>query len=355
MIKIALLHGAKINAGDFLIKQRTRELLEYFYPDSIINEYYRNCSLEEQVEEIDKNDIVIFAGGPGYTNEFYPVGVPFVSDLNSIKIPIMIIGMGWWGMSDIPNYVYNYAFNEPMIRLLNRSYSDVKALSCRDYISSAVLRNNGFDNVYMTGCPAWYFLPKVNETVYTGKRLDQIEKIYISDCANPVFYPQLIEIIGKIRALFPDSTVKLVFHRGVQNVTEQLKQFIDNNNIDFVNIEKSGEGLSVYEECDLHIGFRVHAHIYNLSKRRLSILIAEDSRGMGVNQALGLKNICATIPIVQKDTLSNALNVSLWYEIEDYIFDLLTHNNLQINRAFYTMNEQFKYMSSYIMKIKDII
>lgn len=35
-MKIAVLHGAIINAGDFLIKNRAISLLKYFYPDSEI-------------------------------------------------------------------------------------------------------------------------------------------------------------------------------------------------------------------------------------------------------------------------------------------------------------------------------
>ena len=64
-MKIAVLHGAIINAGDFLIKNRAISLLKYFYPDSEIVEYYRNQSLEEKLPEINACDILVFAGGPG--------------------------------------------------------------------------------------------------------------------------------------------------------------------------------------------------------------------------------------------------------------------------------------------------
>ena len=41
-MKIALLHGAVINAGDFLIRDRLKELLLYFFKDAVIEEYLRN-------------------------------------------------------------------------------------------------------------------------------------------------------------------------------------------------------------------------------------------------------------------------------------------------------------------------
>jgi hypothetical protein len=85
-MKIAVLHGAIINAGDFLIKNRAISLLKYFYPDSEIVEYYRNQSLEEKLPEINACDILVFAGGPGYCNGFYPRMAPVTDDLNKIKI-----------------------------------------------------------------------------------------------------------------------------------------------------------------------------------------------------------------------------------------------------------------------------
>jgi hypothetical protein len=38
---------------------------------------------------------------------------------------------------------------------------------------------------------------------------------------------------------------------------------------------------------DLHVGFRVHSHVFSLSQRKTSLLIAEDSRGIGQVQAMG--------------------------------------------------------------------
>ena len=111
-MKIAVLHGAIINAGDFLIKNRAIALLKYFYPDSEIVEYYRNQSLEEKIPEINTCDILIFAGGPGYCNGFYPRMAPITDDLNKIKIPVMLLGMGWWEHNSDVVSQYSYQFED---------------------------------------------------------------------------------------------------------------------------------------------------------------------------------------------------------------------------------------------------
>jgi polysaccharide pyruvyl transferase WcaK-like protein len=45
--------------------------------------------------------------------------------------------------------------------------------------------------------------------------------------------------------------------------------------------------LKLYGQVDLHVGYRVHAHLCALSRRRPSLLIAEDGRGRGQAVTLG--------------------------------------------------------------------
>lgn len=45
--------------------------------------------------------------------------------------------------------------------------------------------------------------------------------------------------------------------------------------------------LKLYRECDLHIGSRLHAHLYFLSLRKPSFLTYVDDRMLGFSQMLG--------------------------------------------------------------------
>ena len=146
-MKIALLHGALVNSGDFLIAQRSKELLKFIYTDALITEYYRNQSIEPYLTDINNHNIMIIAGGPVYINEFYPEGSLLIPELSLIKIPIMFLGMGWWGPTNLPTVMYNYSFSGPMLDLLKRASNDTKCLTCRDNLTTSVIRINGFDNV----------------------------------------------------------------------------------------------------------------------------------------------------------------------------------------------------------------
>jgi hypothetical protein len=55
-----------------------------------------------------------------------------------------------------------------------------------------------------------------------------------------------------------------------------------------VDITGAAEGFEVYDRAGLHIGYRVHAHLYSLSRAVPSYLVAEDSRGRGVHETVGM-------------------------------------------------------------------
>jgi hypothetical protein len=48
---------------------------------------------------------------------------------------------------------------------------------------------------------------------------------------------------------------------------------------------------------DLHVGYRVHSHIFSLSQRKTSVLIGEDSRGIGQVAAMGGVALSAHQPV----------------------------------------------------------
>lgn len=354
-IQIALLHGAQINAGDYLIKERTKLLLKHYYPNCRIHEFCRNQRFSDDVvAAINENDIAVFSGGPGYCDKFYPELAPMRDSLEDIHIPMMMIGMGWFGYDGEPYTVYNDRFSEKMQRLLKRVEKDSAILGCRDFQSMHVLRNNGHQQVLMTGCPAWYDLDYLNCTTYTGCGIKQAKKICISDCGNPEHLPQLIEVMDFVRHFFgKDKELVLVVHRGMnQEVKDELMKMLEPNRITLCEIEGDADGFSVYNDCDIHIGFRVYAHIYNMSQRRLSILIEEDARGYGVNEALGLPHIRTFYPVIQNDAAIHMDNPELITQLLDYLFDLHENNYCQMNQAYSLMRAYFHNMERHIKSIE---
>lgn len=228
-------------------------------------------------------------------------------------------------------------------------------LSCRDLITCQVLQYQGFDDVCMTGCPAWYDIELVRER---GKaKYKEPKRIIISDPASKYFYRECLSLTDFIIRRFPNAEVSFVFHRGRD---KDFSEELANRRIQILDIAGSCDGFEIYNECDLHIGYRVHAHIYNLSRRQNSILIEEDGRGAGVDQALGLPQIKAysdqfqigsnffnkvykRMPFYENRTVLN--------QIETYLKALEDTDNQYFKNAYSLQEKYFDLMISFIKGI----
>lgn len=97
--------------------------------------------------------------------------------------------------------------------------------------------------------------------------------------------------------------------------------------------------LDFYQDCDLHIGYRVHAHLYFISQRTPSILINEDGRGLGMGVSLGLP----VFDVNEKDLIDRIqkqLKVYLDEQFESF------------NTTFSFIDSTFEVMKEFLFSIK---
>ena len=79
MIKLCLMSGAFLNAGDFLIERRSLDLIKHFIPNSDVTVLKRvQEDYTDKIGMLNQFDAIIFAGGPIYQTKIYPNGIPFV-------------------------------------------------------------------------------------------------------------------------------------------------------------------------------------------------------------------------------------------------------------------------------------
>lgn len=64
-MKIALLSGAFVNAGDFLIEQRSKVLLETNIPNVQVDVLKRNRCYDDKIDMLNGYDMIVFGGGMG--------------------------------------------------------------------------------------------------------------------------------------------------------------------------------------------------------------------------------------------------------------------------------------------------
>ena len=290
--KIITLTGAFKNAGDYLIGHRARALLAAHLPAGTqIIDVNRREVTESHYELFNQARAVLLTGGPAYQDKVYP-GV-YNLDLAKINTPVLAYGLGWKGkLGQEPE---DFRFTPEATGFVHQIHHDkTRFSSARDHLTVRMLAANGVDNVAMTGCPAWYDESKLEQDFSFNANP---KRIVLSMPAVP--QAQIPGIMAKLAKDFPKAQRFLSFQAGYASThskkgaeyTRWNRQMALRGLLHgFKPIEFAGN-FPKFEQfmqtVDFHIGYRVHSHIFSLSQRKASILIAEDSRGVGQVAAMG--------------------------------------------------------------------
>ena len=294
------LTGAKKNVGDFLITNRALNLLETIAPEYDFIKYPHWNEIDD-IKFVNNSQGIIILGGPGYQMNMYPGVYKLSNDFAEIKVPIYTLGSGWKGKPGDRATEKLYKFTDSAQLLLSSMEKTYAGMSCRDHQTVRALKNNGYENITMTGCPVWYDLQSLGKEFQAPTEL---KRIVFTPAQDYIYSDQSIEIMNYLNKRFRDSRIIVSFHRGIGKVdeytpeadainTKKIADHASDLGFEVVDVSYDADKLKFYDDCDLHIGYRVHAHIYFLSKRLPSILIHEDGRGNGVTEALNSPGIDA--------------------------------------------------------------
>lgn len=289
---ISILTGAKKNIGDFLIGDRAKNLLKTYVDEDIL-EINRFGEIAPYLDQINQSNALILCGGPAYTADFYPNIYNLSEILDLIKVPIIPFGLGWTGK---PFHEHlNFKFTPTALEFAKNIHQSIEFSSCRDVLTEEILKKNGIENVKMTGCPVWYHLDSFEKTF---EKLETPKTIIISTGAKQSLLFQSISLLGMVKSLFPDSKIIVTYHRGIfPGKNTPLRKGLSYTSIasyakvlgmEVRDVSSDLGKIAFYEDCDLHIGYRVHAHLDFLSRKKPSLLINEDGRGLGMVKSLHL-------------------------------------------------------------------
>jgi hypothetical protein len=334
------------NAGDYLVRRGVEELLKYF------DIMYDKCYAEDfSLNEIQKYSALIIGGGPQYSNRLYKNDSYKVYNVyKEIQIPIFFEGAGIYNSTCLPNDIFSNCFIDEMIEFYKYIDCNGGGYGCRDYISQTILKKNGLLNGNMIGCPAWFSKDDLQlEGIRPNVKLKP-EKIIVSDAGitklekNQVTKAQqTIEVIEFLKDKFKSAKIIFSYNNGIHTrysskCNNIVKEYLEKEKIDYYNMENNEDMFAIYDDCDLHIGFRLHSHIYCMRKHIPSILIEEDARGYGFNDTVGLPHITAYKIQEQQDDL---------FVPNEYLIDMLDFQyEKMINGNFVMLDNAYKIMKN---------
>jgi len=279
-MRFLVLHRALRNAGDFLIRRRAIELIRAARPAAELVEGQAWRPLEEQFTApgLERFDAIVICGGPGFQPRMHP-GIYPLMPLDRMRAPLFLLSMGSFFFPADRDSIASHRLDRETVAFLRWVSRRVPMISTRDQLSADLLEREGIDGATMTGDVAWYASATEMRPLPT-----RIEHVAFTPPANPLFFRDGIALLHTVRRYAPAADLTVVFHRNRQEPFEQAARALGAETVD---ISGSVEGFRHYDTTSLHIGYRLHAHLYCLSTGGVSYLVAEDSRGVGALQTLG--------------------------------------------------------------------
>jgi polysaccharide pyruvyl transferase WcaK-like protein len=293
---IITITGAYRNCGDHLIRSRAHALLRAFVDTEIVD-IDRQDLANLSHPAFEKAKHVFLTGGPAYQRDIYPKVYPL--SLDNTYRPFIPLGLGYKDTLSSTEFRFSPA-SSLFVQEIHRR---IKQSSVRDHLTLDVLQKAGVSNVTMTGCPAWYSLPHLDKEM---KPSSTIAHIAISAPAKITSH--FFDLIRLVRKTFRKAEITIAFHHGYfpRVSHKSIPFFLAHSRTKAWSLlsrcsvrSLSGSLTSMedlYQHCDLHIGYRVHAHLLRLSIRKPSILICEDKRGVGQALTLGASPLLDSDP-----------------------------------------------------------
>src|SRR5262249_34151277 len=140
----------------------------------------------------------------------------------------------------------------------------------------------------MTGCVVWYDLDRLFGPIDAPR---DVRDLVVTTPASLRLIPQCVRMFDALAQRFPSARRRCVFHRGIghgphtKRASSYGNRYLERGAIrsgwEVVDAAENVEAIAFYGDADLHVGYRVHAHLAFLSARRPSLLIEEDGRGAG--------------------------------------------------------------------------
>jgi hypothetical protein len=286
--KYIILTGSKNNAGDFLIKRKSISLLQRLRQDREVVSYDAWKPISDPVlDEINNSKALILAGGPSLQTNMYPNIYNLINNLDHISVPIITMGIGSKHHDYTENGYRNYFLSNQSLKLLEKINNNYTS-SVRDDFTLNILKEHGFHNFINTGCAVLYQNDSEKfKTVNPEKNRNVYFSLGVSYKYSLKMMTQMKSVISYLNHKY---NIIVLLHHQINNTDRRLSEILDwltMKEIKYYDISgNSGELIKYYSNCYFHIGYRVHAHMYCLSIEKPSILLAEDSRGTGLNETV---------------------------------------------------------------------
>ena len=291
--------GVVPNLGDGLILRAIERLVGPFRADRLFTT--RVAPREVELNILRRSGLVIIAGA-NQLNDSYTIWPGMTSEFlfSNATLRFVPFGIGLDGLPD-----RNVCLSRETSEILELVHQRIAYSSWRCPRTVAVLRRDLphlSDRFLMTGCPVVFDSPLLDESRFS----DSERSIAVTVTDRGKFWERETMLLERVARLFPRAKRTLVVHedRAPATLSEKVlgplpltgRLFKKRTRLrirarklgyDVVAPISADDGIRFYSGIDLHIGSRLHAHLYFLSQNKRSFLIPVDGRSLGFSEFLG--------------------------------------------------------------------
>lgn len=226
-------------------------------------------------------------------NETYP----YVEEIIECGVPFCVLSAGTALEVGAHNYNIYSQLSKKSLNSLNRIADNAVFFTNRGFLTQAFCDYIGLSNTTFSGDIAFYDRRFFD---LEFKPTSKIDKIAISDPHYPKFYMRSFsKLCYEVKNIFPSSEITIVLH----GKNPEIENFANAHGLSVTRIYLDKDnGLDFYDNIDLHIGYRVHAHVSSLVRRKPSYLIEQDGRGCDYGLTINCK--CSVPQYINKSKIN---------------------------------------------------
>lgn len=300
MRKILVVTRPVDNAGDWLITERlvelTRQVVEGAFGEADVE--FCPATREMPVGLYNSFDAVVAGGGPIADDRLLsPSAFHLMSVLEDVEVPVSLIGIGWYGRTPKAADVYGAPLFSGKVRSklsqIARGGGDHQQGVRHAGGHEAQRRRLGHDRLprvvrgrLRAGAPQEAGLWRAAPHSGLERGITKDPELH-----GPVA-EQTIALLELLGSRFPRSELLFTFNGGIDTrysgpCNREIARWLDDHGVEYEDISGDAGSFALYEGCDMHVGYRLHTHLYCVSRGIPSILIEEDARGADANLTLG--------------------------------------------------------------------
>lgn len=266
------------NVGDALISTATAEFVLQHDPEATFENIWRAAPREDARKVIDSSEHVIFAclAIRGSMTKVYS----FIEDVVISGKPFSIVAAGT-ALDMSKSKLVQQDFTERDREIIANAGLRAKVFSTRGVLTQAFLKSNGIRQSEYCGDVAFGTSGKAFH-----KKSD-VKKILVSDPHYAGRYLRAFEeLVTGLMNTFPDAEIACARHGVNGRIEDKCAEL----GVRVLPLYESVNALRLaYDECDLHVGFRVHGHVTALNHGKPSYLLEQDGRGADYGLSLNLR------------------------------------------------------------------